>query len=67
MPADHVSSVVTDKILKYDQETCRTILEKIFREQQVLDKKKEIQKIERVNLREKLKQTHNKVLEVSFG
>lgn len=64
MPLENVGSLVTDKILKFDQETCKTILEKIFQEQKILDQKKEIQRQERENLRDKLKDNHNKNIEV---
>lgn len=42
MPPEGVGQVVTDKILKFDQETCKSILEKIFKEQKDLDNKMDI-------------------------
>eukprot|EP00347_Sterkiella_histriomuscorum_P001141 403373167 len=64
LPQEKVDKIVTSKVLKFDQDSCKMILENILKEQQTKDFKMNSQKIDREQLRKRLKTSHNKTLDI---
>ena len=61
-----VSQIVTDKVLKLDQATCKHILESMLDERKKDELKVELQMSERDKLRERIKDIHQNSLMVTI-
>lgn len=64
LPPQQVAKVVTGKVLKYDKDSCDTILQKILSLKQAEDGKRERQLRDRQVLRNRLIERHNTSLDL---
>jgi hypothetical protein len=58
MTPEQVQTIVTNKILKMDQNSCKHILESMLHDRQLEDKKKSMQMEDRKNMRERIRDLH---------
>jgi len=64
LPDQKVRSVVTDRILQMDKNSCQAILERILAEKKFQDNKIRIQKSERRELLTRLREKHNNTIKM---
>jgi len=59
MSPAQVNYIVTKKVLKLDQDSCKHVLESMLEERRADEKKLSIQMLDRSKLRERLRTSHN--------
>jgi len=64
LPQKAVDQIVNPRILQKDKNSCDHILNSMYRDMQHDEYKQQLQQLERAKLRSRLRDTHNKSLEL---
>lgn len=64
LPQKSVDQIVNSRILQMDKNSCDHILNSMYRDMQHDEYRQQLQQLERAKLRSRLRDTHNKSLEL---